>query len=74
MNSRPVGWKNYLPSVVLVGILAVLLIINLSAGIGGAPPSGVPPLTAAVAATLLLIGLAAGFLGGIIGTGGCSVM
>lgn len=34
----------------------------------------VPPLTLGRDIGLLAVGLAAGFLGGIIGTGGCSVM
>ncbi len=74
MNDKSIGWKSYLPSAVLVAILAALLIANLWKGTGGSAPAGAPPLTGFIGLMLLFVGLAAGFLGGIIGTGGCSVM
>lgn len=66
------GWKTYLPSMVLLLALAGLLTWSLNAGV--AVRSGLPPLTVIHDVVLVIIGFVAGVLGGLIGTGGCSVM
>ncbi len=72
MNSSQVStWRNYLPSGVLLAILIVLTAWSFATGIAG---RGGPPVDGGRGLALVVIGLAAGFLGGIIGTGGCSVM
>lgn len=65
-------WRNYLPTLVLLGIIGVSALFLF--GGSTAPLTSEPEISASVAGILVLIGLIAGFLGGIIGTGGCSVM
>jgi hypothetical protein len=54
------------------------LIIAASAALvlyfGPTPPTEVPPMQTSLIITLIVVGFAAGLLGGWIGTGGCSVM
>ena len=66
------AWKHYMPTAVLL-----LLMIGLTAwsfASGNAVAAGSPEITLLGGILLLVVGLAAGMLGGIIGTGGCSVM
>ncbi len=70
-SSRDSTWRNYLPSGILLAILIVLTAWSFAIGIAA---RGGPPVDAGRGLALVIIGLAAGFLGGIIGTGGCSVM
>lgn len=73
MNSAPAStWRNYLPSAVLLAIIVLAALWTF--GVGVAVQSGLPSVNAANAIFLIVIGFAAGVLGGIIGTGGCSVM
>lgn len=72
MSSQTSKVSSYAPSVVLLVILAVGATWALSSPTGG--QEAMPAVTAWSGACLVAIGLAAGFLGGIIGTGGCSVM
>lgn len=65
-------WQTYIPSFVLVLILALGAAWVLLNPIGS--QESLPFVTLFSGAFLVLIGLIAGFLGGIIGTGGCSVM
>jgi uncharacterized membrane protein YfcA len=58
--------------VILVVIAAVALWYFVAGGI--VPRETVPPLTLARDLSLLVVGFLAGLLGGLIGTGGCSVM
>jgi uncharacterized membrane protein YfcA len=64
-------WKTYLPRVLLL-LLSGLLAWSLRAGL--AVGSGLPTLSFLHNVVLVLIGFVAGVLGGLIGTGGCSVM
>ncbi len=66
-------WRSYLPTAMLLLGLVVAAIVILVGGVAGTDEE-VPALTVANGAYLVLIGLAAGVLGGVIGTGGCSVM
>lgn len=59
-------------TIVLLAIMTVAAIAVLS--IGQSSMTGVPHLDGAMMTALVVVGLAAGLLGGWIGTGGCSVM
>lgn len=67
------SWRSYLPTAVLLLGLVIAAIVILVGGVTGTDEE-VPALTVANGVYLVLIGLAAGVLGGVIGTGGCSVM
>jgi len=67
------AWRAYVPTAVLLLGLVIAVIVVLSAGVAGTGEE-VPELTVPNGVYLVLIGLAAGVLGGMIGTGGCSVM
>ncbi|MEM2891786.1 MAG: TSUP family transporter [Thermoplasmata archaeon] len=58
--------------------IALLVVIAcfwaLSANLGLEEPAEVPQVRATIGAALLVVGFSAGLLGGLIGTGGCSVM
>lgn len=66
------GLQSQIPTLVLLLIIAVFLVWSLAGDIGVA--RGVQSLTAAKDILLVLVGFFAGVLGGLIGTGGCSVM
>ena len=74
MSTKPatILWRAQVFTAVLLLIIAVLIIWALIAGVGAAP--GVPPLDVLRGAVLVVVGFFAGLLGGLIGTGGCSVM
>jgi uncharacterized membrane protein YfcA len=65
--------KSYAPPLVLLSILVVLaaIVFAVAPAQGGA---GIPAVTVIDGVLLVIIGIAAGVLGGLIGTGGCSVM
>jgi uncharacterized membrane protein YfcA len=65
-------WRGQIPTAVLLLIIAVIAVWALSLGIGVAP--GVAPLDIVKGIVLVVVGFFAGLLGGLIGTGGCSVM
>jgi len=64
--------KKNLPSIVLLVIIIGMTIWSFQSGT--AAKEGTPSITSESVIILLIVGLAAGTLGGIIGTGGCSVM
>jgi len=65
--------KTQIPTAVI--LLAIALVAGLYFGLGhNTVPAGVPELTTARLIILIVVGFLAGVLGGIIGTGGCSVM
>ncbi len=66
------GWRRQIPTVVLVLIIAALAVWAIATGAGAA--SGVTPMDVVKATILVGVGFLAGLLGGLIGTGGCSVM
>ena len=73
MNSKNnLLWRSYLPIAVLLLIIIGLVIWAFLSGT--ATKGELPPLHLQNGIALILIGLVAGMLGGIIGTGGCSVM
>ena len=59
-------------TIVLLAVMIIAAIVVLS--LGKPSISGVPHLDSAMMIILIILGLAAGLLGGWIGTGGCSVM
>ncbi len=71
MNIK-VFWGKYNFNIVLLAIMIIAVIIVFS--IGKTSMTGAPDLQAPMMILLIIVGLAAGLLGGWIGTGGCSVM
>jgi len=65
-------WGKYNFIIVLLVIMIIAAIIVLS--MGKTTIAGAPDLQAPLMILLIVVGLAAGLLGGWIGTGGCSVM
>lgn len=65
-------FSKYRFTILLLVIMVIIAIVVLSSG--QAPIAGTPLLTSTLMIILLVVGLAAGLLGGWIGTGGCSVM
>jgi hypothetical protein len=65
-------WGKYNFTIVLLAIMIIAAMIVLS--LGKPSISGVPHMDSAMMIILIVVGLAAGLLGGWIGTGGCSVI
>jgi len=65
-------WRRQIPTAVLLLIMIALAAWALATGTGTAP--GVAPMDGGKGVALVVIGFLAGVLGGLIGTGGCSVM
>lgn len=65
-------WKSYAPTAVLLLIVVGLTVWSFLSGM--ATRQGAPSITLLGGILLIIVGFAAGLLGGIIGTGGCSVM
>lgn len=66
--------KTHLPTGVILLVIAVFVLFSPLLKVQTNLALDVPPLTLGRDIGFLAVGLAAGFLGGIIGTGGCSVM
>ncbi|MHC1626710.1 MAG: sulfite exporter TauE/SafE family protein, partial [Methanoculleaceae archaeon] len=64
--------KKYAPTIALLTFIGCLIVWSFSTGI--AVQEGNPPITPVAAILLVVVGSLAGMLGGIIGTGGCSIM
>jgi len=71
-EKKGIPWKSYIPTAVLLTLIIIAAIWVFHAGV--AVPTGAPPINATTGTILITVGLVAGLLGGIIGTGGCSVM
>ncbi len=65
-------WRGQIPTAVLVLIIAALALWAIGTGVSAAP--GVAPMDVLKGVVLIVVGFFAGLLGGLIGTGGCSVM
>jgi len=65
-------WGKYNFTIVLLALMIIAATVVLS--LGKPSISGVPHLDSTMMIILIVVGLAAGLLGGWIGTGGCSVM
>jgi uncharacterized membrane protein YfcA len=72
MTTRKVPW--YRAQIVTLVLLVVAAGIVIWAALTGQTAAGQPPIGVGEAILLLVVGVAAGLLGGLIGTGGCSVM
>ncbi|MCR4406855.1 MAG: sulfite exporter TauE/SafE family protein [Anaerolineae bacterium] len=65
-------WRGQIPTLVLTLIITALAVWAIVTGVGAA--SGLLPMNAMKVIVLVVVGFLAGLLGGLIGTGGCSVM
>lgn len=65
-------WRGQIPTAVLVLIIAALAVWVIATGVSATPE--VAPVDVVKGAILIAVGFLAGLLGGLIGTGGCSVM
>jgi uncharacterized membrane protein YfcA len=73
MTTKPMTWwRAQVFTAVLLLVIAAIAVWALAAGIGAAP--GVAPMDVVKGIALIVVGFFAGLLGGLIGTGGCSVM
>ncbi|MBC7293678.1 MAG: hypothetical protein H5T84_06200, partial [Thermoleophilia bacterium] len=76
MNQTPakaVTSRSYIPTLPLLGIIIVAAVVVFSTG-AGKPAVELPEVSVGRAAVLMMVGLVAGLLGGLIKTGGCSVV
>jgi len=71
MTTKTTGWTRQIPTLLLLLIIAVVVIW---AAATGQIQAGEQIITWGMAVILVLVGFLAGWLGGLIGTGGCSVM
>ncbi len=62
------------PTLVLLLIILAIALWYFLSGAAGQAPSSVPEVSLVNGLVLLVVGFAAGVLGGLIGTGGCSLM
>jgi len=67
-----IRWRQYIPTAILLLIIICLTVWSFLSG--NAVAASNPEITLLGGLLLVIIGLVAGMLGGIIGTGGCSVM
>lgn len=72
MNESAGFWQKYKPIIILLAIIAISAVWTYYSG--GDAQSGAPELTLMRAILLVVVGFIAGILGGLIGTGGCSIM
>jgi len=72
MNETVGFWQKYKPVIILLAIIAISAVWAYYSS--GDTQSGVPEITPLRAILLLMVGFVAGILGGLIGTGGCSIM
>lgn len=73
-NSGSIRWKSYLPTLVFLIIIVGLTVWYYLPGFTYLTIKGVPSVTPILGFTLIVVGIAAGLLGGLVGTGGCSIM
>jgi len=71
-TKRTSWWRGQIPTAVLLIIIVALAVWALVSRTGAV--QGISPMTTAKGTVLIVIGFLAGLLGGLIGTGGCSVM
>jgi len=71
-GSAPGLWKKYAPSAALLVVVAAVAVWALATGVQS--DKALPHIGVTEGVLLVVVGLAAGLLGGLIGTGGCSVM
>ena len=72
MNEAAGFWQKYRPVIVLLVVITALAIWVYFSGMDN--QSGIPEITPFRATLLVVVGFIAGILGGLIGTGGCSIM
>ena len=72
MNAATGFWKKQAPTLVLLAIVGAVAAWALTSGVQAG--KSLPHIGVTQGVLLVIIGVAAGLLGGLIGTGGCSVM
>ena len=70
----PSPWRSQIPTAAILAVIVLVAAWYLLAGTPSPALPGVPAITASSGLALLVVGFLAGLLGGLIGTGGCSVM
>jgi uncharacterized protein len=71
-NAPTTWWRGQVPTMIFLLVIAAFIVLVLSGYLSAA--QGIAPLTIVKGIALVVIGFFAGMLGGLIGTGGCSVM
>jgi len=71
--ARSASWRGYVPAAVLLIVLIIATVVVFLAGVAS-KGADTPAISLGDGVVLVIVGLAAGLLGGLIGTGGCSVM
>jgi len=75
MSQRPGPMlKGQVPTLVLLLVILAITLWYILSGAANSGVSGAPAVDAGSAIALVAVGFAAGVLGGLIGTGGCSLM
>lgn len=74
MSIKPSPLKGQMPTVVLLLIIVAIFGWYFFSGLAAQTAAGVPAVSVITGLGLIIVGFAAGVLGGLIGTGGCSVM
>ncbi|MGQ9626454.1 MAG: sulfite exporter TauE/SafE family protein [Anaerolineae bacterium] len=75
MSAKSSSWlRSQVPTIVLLLIIVAFALWYFLSGAAETAVEGVPVISLAKGAILVVVGFVAGLLGGIIGTGGCSVM
>lgn len=69
-----VKWKLYLPTILFVIIVSAMITWYYLYGSAIFSLKGVPSVTFLRGFILVMVGIVAGLLGGLVGTGGCSIM
>ena len=73
-KAAPAPWRAQVPTATILLVVIVIGLWYFATGASSTNLAGVPATTAASGLALVVIGFVAGLLGGLIGTGGCSVM
>ena len=73
-QAAPSPWRAQLPTLVILLVLLVVALWYFLTGATSTSLSGVPAVGAGNGVALIVVGFVAGLLGGLIGTGGCSVI
>ena len=75
MSTKPASLlKGQMPTLVLLSAIVIIAFWYFLSGLAAHVVGGAPTVNSVTGAGLMLVGFVAGVLGGLIGTGGCSVM
>jgi len=73
-KGAPSFWRAQIPTATILVVIAMVAIWYFSSGASSTTLAGVPATSVSSGLALMVVGFVAGLLGGLIGTGGCSVM